>query len=158
MTFRSNPRLFIFYVILAALPLGALALYPRVSQVAGGLILGVSLFVDYRLFRFAQPYLKTKIVTGEADIRVYLAGGEEVFPWEEITLSGKCGFKGKTFVFLYHKGKDRIITIPYEYSAMPDLEKTLAEKTSYEVFPSDADIRRIIYDRYHTNTENSSQG
>jgi hypothetical protein len=153
MTFRSNPRILIFYSILVALPLGALALYQRVPQIAGGLILAASLFVDYKLLRFAQPYLKTKIITAEPNIRVYLAGKEETFAWEEVTLSGKCEFRGRPFVFLYHLGRDRIITIPYEYSDMSNLEKTLMEKTPYEIFPPGVDIRRVIYERYHTHTE-----
>ncbi|MDR1625969.1 MAG: hypothetical protein LBT33_05455 [Spirochaetia bacterium] len=150
-TWRSNPRLLLFYFLLAALPLGGLAFYPHLSQVMGGIVLAASFFIDYRLFRFARPYLKTKIVTGETDAVIHLPNQEEIFPWTEITLSGKCLLeRGRPFIFLYHRGKDRVITIPYEYTDMPGLEKTLSEKTPYEVFQlsSAMDLRQILHDRY----------
>jgi hypothetical protein len=155
MTLRSNPRLLVFFLILGALPLGALALYPRLPQLAGGLVLGLCLFIDYKLFRFARPYLKTKIVTDETALTVYLPNQEESFPWAEITLSGKCVFAGggRPFLFLYHLGRDRIITIPREYADMPVLEKTLAEKTPYEVLQlsSAQELRQTLHDRYHSD-------
>jgi hypothetical protein len=127
----------------------------------GGLVLALSFFIDYRLFRFAWPYLKTKVVTDESAITIFLAGGQEAFPWPEVTLSGKCvpqAKGGKPFVFVYNQGKDRIIVIPYEYSGMRDLENTLAEKTSYEVFrlSPGQDIRQILHDRYHADKDSSS--
>jgi hypothetical protein len=158
MTLRSNPRLLLFYCILAALPLGAIMLYPRLPQFMGAGLLALSFFIDYKLFRFAQPYLKTKVVTDESAVTIFLAGQEESFSWTEITLCGKCVPQvkgGRPFVFVYHLGKDRIITIPYEYSDMRGLESTLAEKAPYEVFPlsSGMDIRQILHDRYHADKD-----
>jgi hypothetical protein len=154
-TWRSNPRLLIFFLLLVALPLGGIAFYPHLPQLAGGLVIGLCLFVDYRLFRFAQPYLKTNIITDETAATIHLPNQEEVFPWAEITLSGKCIFeRGRPFVFLYHRGRDRVITIPYEYTDMPGLEKTLSEKTPYEVFrlASVIELRQTLHDRYHSDT------
>ena len=155
MNLRSNPRLFIFYFILVGIPLGAFMLYPQLPPLAGSLVIGASLFVDYKLFRFAQPYIKTKIVTGDEAVTVFLAGQEESFPWREITLSGKFYFQkaAKPFIFLYHLGKDRIITIPYEYRDMNILEQTLMEKTPFEVFPPGIDIRGVIIERYHSGKD-----
>ena|GEM_PF-1339101 len=153
MTLRSNPRLLIFYSILALLPIGALALYPRFPPIAGGLILGASLFLDFKLFGFARPYLNTRIITAEDSITVFLAGSEEVFPWKEINLSGKCALRGKPFLFFYHLGKDRIITIPREYTDMRELEKTLEENTPFEAFAPGVDIQEVIYERFHAGKE-----
>jgi hypothetical protein len=156
MTWRSNPRLLVFFLILAALPLGGLALYPRLPQIAGGLVIGLCLFIDYRLFRFARPYLKTRIITNETAATICLPNQEEVFLWAEVTLSGKCVFeRGRPFIFLYHLERDRIITIPYEYTDMPGLEKALSEKAPYEVFrlSSVEDLRQILHDRYHPGTD-----
>ena len=160
MTLKSNPRLLVFYFILAAIPLGAFMLYPRVSQIVGSLLIGISFFIDYKLFRFAQPYLKTKIITGESGVTVFLAGQEENFPWPEITLSGKFHFQktGKPSMFLYHLERDRIITIPYEYRDMNSLEQALMEKAPFEVFPPGTDIRQIIVERYHSGRNKQQAG
>jgi hypothetical protein len=156
MTLRSNPRLLIFYLILAALPLGGLSLYSRLPQLVGGLVIGVCIFIDYGLFRFARPFLRTKVTTTETTVSVQLPNQEEVFAWEEVTLSGKClieGRGGRSFIFLYNLERDRILTVPYEYTDMPGLEKTLSERTPYEVFQlsSAMELQRIIQERYHLN-------
>jgi hypothetical protein len=154
MTLRSNPRLLIFFLILAALPLGALALYPRLPQFVGAAVLGLSLFIDFKIFCFAQPYIKTRIVTDESAITIYLAKEEEIFAWTEVALAGKCIFKnGRPFIFLYHLGKDKIITIPYEYTGMRNLEKTVSEKVPYEILElsSSMELRQLLHDRYHSD-------
>ena len=157
MTLRSNPRLIVFYSILVLLPLGALMLYPRFHPIVGGLVLGASLFIDFKLVGFARPYLKTKIITDDASITVFLSREEETLSWKEITLSGKCTLRRKYFLFLYHLGKDRIITIPYEYTSMKDLERTLKENTLFEAFPPEVDIRSVIYERYHAGKEEKAE-
>jgi len=135
-------------------------LYPRLSPIIGSVVIGVSVFIDYKLYRFAQPYLKTKIVTDESGVTVFLAGQEETFPWEEIVFSGKIFVQksGKPFIFLYHLGKDRVITIPYEYTNMKSLEQTLTEKTPFETIPPGVDLRKIIIERYHSNKDKTESG
>jgi hypothetical protein len=156
MSVRSNPRLLIFYFILAGLPAVSLFLYARLPQLAGAAVLGLSFFLDYKLFRSARPYLKTKIVTEESSVTIFLAGQEATFPWTEVALSGKCNQTGgKPFLFLYHLKEDKIITVPYEYTDMPGLENTLAERTHYEVFQllPGMDVRKILHDRFHPDQD-----
>jgi len=141
----------IFYTILAAIPLAALALFQNLPPIVGPLVLGGSFFAVYKLYKYAQPYLNTKIITDDEGITVFLAGQEERFSWNEVSLSGKFYFQktGKPFLFLYNLGKDRIITIPHEYKDMAQLEKVFIEKTPYEIIPPGIDIREVIVDRFH---------
>ena len=157
MTIRSNPRLLIFYGILLLLPFGALMLYQNFHPLVGGLLLGASIFIDYKLYGFAKPYISTRVTTSDDYITVYLVRTEETFSWEEITLCGKWTFRGKPILFIYNLEKDRIITVPYEYTNMKDLEKTLKEKTAFEIFSSEVDIRQVIYERFHAGKEKGKE-
>ena len=159
-TFGSNPRLLLFYAILAALPFGGIMLYSNMPGIPGAIGMALSFFLAYKLFRFAHPFIKTHVITTDSDITVALAKQEIVFPWSEITLSGKCiPKKGRTFIFLYHLGEDRIVTIPYEYTNMAAMESALAEKTTFETFQVSLpmDIREILHDRYHSDKEESAK-
>lgn len=152
MTPLSNPRLFIFYSLLVSFPLAGFFVFTRLPPMPGAAALAAGAFLSYRLMRFAKPYLETKIITGEEGITFTLPGqGDETFPWEEISLSGKCTHtKGRSFIFTYNAGRDRLISIPYEYTDMAALEDELAARTPYEVFffPPGASIRGVIQERF----------
>ncbi len=152
MTVTSNPRLLIFYSLLGAFPLSGLYAFSRIPPLAGAAALAVGAFLSYRLYRFAMPYLGTKIVTGEDGITFTLPGeGDLVFPWNEVSLTGKCtAARGKPFVFAYHAGRDRLISIPYEYTDMKGLESELAEKAPFETFHflPGMSLRAVLRERF----------
>jgi hypothetical protein len=159
MTLTSNPRLIIFFTILTGLPLSGAAsfnFFPP-TLAAGALALGG--FLSYKLYRFAQPYLGTKIETGKDAILFSLPGeGDLAFPWKEVSLSGRCtAYRGRPFVFVYHAGRDKLITIPYEYTDMKGLESTLEEKSPFEIFHFEPGmtLRAILKERFPQNAEGS---
>ena len=152
MTPISNPRLFIFYSIMLGMPLlGALSfkVYP---PIVAALLTGAGCFLSYRFFKFAQPFLSTRITTTEEGITFTLPKeGDVVFTWKEITLAGKCLLpNGKPFIFAYHLGRDKLITIPFEYQDMKGLQAELEKKTSFETFKFEAgrSIHDVLTERY----------
>ena len=154
MTPASNPRLFLFYTLLVAFPAAGLSAFSYLPPLAGAAAFAVGAFFSYRLYRFAVPYLGTRITTDEAGVTFTLPGeGDVTFPWKEVSLSGKCtSARGKPFVFAYHAGRDRLISIPYEYTDMKGLETELAEKTPFETFHflPGMNLRGILQERFPT--------
>ena len=152
MTIASNPRLLVFFTVLAALPLAGLSAFSYLPPIGGGAALGIGLFLSYRLYRFALPYLATKITTEESGLTLSLPGeGDVTIPWTEVSLSGRCTqTRGKPFLFVYHAGRDKLIAIPYEYSGMKGLESDLSEKTPFEAFHflPGMNLRKVLEERF----------
>ncbi len=152
MTPLSNPRLFIFYGLLVSFPLAGLYVFSRLPLLPGSVALAAGAFMSYRLMRFARPYLGTKVTTSSEGLTFTLPGeGDLAFPWSEVSLSGRCtSARGKPFIFAYHAGRDRLISIPYEYTDMKTLEEELASRTPFETFhfPPGSGIRAVLQERF----------
>jgi len=136
MTPLSNPRLLIFFAIITALPLLGLLAFKTYSSVVGAVLTGLGCWLSYRLYRFANPFLKTMITTSDEGITFTLPNeGATNFLYGDIALSGRCtSDRGKPFLFAYNPSRDKLITIPYEYEDMKGLQAELERKTSFEDF------------------------
>jgi hypothetical protein len=160
MTLTSNPRLLIFFTILIGLPLSGAASFSYFPTAVAAGALAIGGFLSYRLYRFALPYLGTKIETRENDILFSLPGeGDVSFPWKKVSLSGRCtAYRGRPFVFVYHAGRDKLITIPYEYTDMKGLESALEEKSPFEIFHFEPGmtLRGILKERFPQNGEKNN--
>ncbi len=152
MTPLSNPRLLIFFTIIAALPLMGLLAFKAYSPIMGSALTGLGCWISYRLYRFASPYLKTMITTSDDGITFTLPKeGDTHFPYGDIALSGRCtSERGKPFLFAYNPKRDKLITIPYEYHDMKTLQEEFERKTNFENFHFTAGrtIHDVLKERY----------
>ena len=152
MTVISNPRLFIFFTITAALPIAGASTFANFPKLFATAATALGCYLSYRLYRFAKPFLSTQIVTsGDTAVFTLPGEGDTVLPWSEINLAGKCSTKkGQSFLFVYHKERDKLITIPYEYQNMKGLQKTLEEKTPFEsfFFEQGMSLRGVLQERF----------
>jgi hypothetical protein len=152
MTVLSNPRLFIFITKVVALPLAGASTFSRIPKLFATAATALGSYLTYRLYRFAKPFLATKIETTEEKAVFTLPGeGDTVLPWPKIDLAGRCSTKkGSPFLFVYSKDSDKLITIPFEYENMKMLQKTLEEKTPFETFffEPGMSLRAVLRDRF----------
>lgn len=133
MTVRSNPRILILFLIIAAMFAVSILGFVFSTAVLGIIFLAIALFLSYQFLRFARSHLRSRIVTDDAGITFHMPTNEqEHFDWGELALTGLCTqAKGKPFAFVYSRDRDRLITVPREYERFDELLGGLKEHVDY---------------------------
>ncbi len=138
MTVTSNPRILILGIVVLAMFGVAVLGFVLLSLAFGLIFLAVAVYLSYQLLKFARSHLASRIRTGDDGIAFDLPTNEhEEFAWGDITLSGSCTpTRGKPFSFVYCEGKDRLITIPREY-------------TDFEALTAAIERQAPAFERFH---------
>lgn len=133
-TLTSNPRLIALALVVLAMFAVAVAAFATLTPLFGGVFLALTLFLAYNFARFAQGSLRSRVATSEAGISFILPTREqENLPWEVITHAGYCTQpRGKPFLFVYAESRDRLISIPREYTDFDALVEQVRSATPFE--------------------------
>jgi len=118
MTIGSNPRILVLAVVVAGMAAIAVLGFVLIGVAVGFIFLAVAAYLAFQLLKFARSHLRSRINAGEETIAFALPTNEyEEFLWTDITLAGYCTpTRGKPFAFVYCEKKDRLLTIPNEYT------------------------------------------
>jgi hypothetical protein len=147
-TYRTNPRLYLLAGISILLILGGLIALAFLGVLIGGIILVVTGFIAYSLFKFLRSVLKSNVNTYDDGLTFTLSSGsKERFTWERITHAGKCRDRGgKESLFIYQEDEDRFMAVTEEFTDFPKLEKEIKEKTEVPFREHDLEEKETIQD------------
>jgi hypothetical protein len=128
-TFRSNPRVVLPFLIMIALPgLGIVAIFAWIP-IAGVLIALVGGFISYNFFKLVRSILASRIETSDEGVSFDFGKGHtDEFVWEDITHAGEFTEPpNKRAFFVYNEADDKLITVPCEYA---DFDTLISEVRS----------------------------
>lgn len=147
-TYRTNPRLYLLTGLSILLLLGGLIALAFLGILIGGIILAVTGFIAYNLFKFLRSVLKSNVNTYDDGLTFTLSSGKkERFQWKNITHLGKCRDpKGKESLFIYQEDEDRFIAVTEEFTDFAELEKEIKEHTDIPFQKHDLEEKESIQD------------
>ncbi len=132
LSLKSNPKLIVLYIFVAALPAFGLLLLVIAGPLPGLISIAVTGFISYQISKVIKPVVKSKIHTHDDGLTFFLTDGEiERYFWDKITHIGTCETeKGQKTLYIYIEPEDRFMIIPDEYTGIMDLAVEVAEQTS----------------------------
>jgi hypothetical protein len=128
MTLLSNPRLAVFALVLPALLVVGIAVFPLMGPIYGILATAIAAFVDWTMLKILRRQMKTTVTVDEEGARFNLYGEDKVgFAWSEIALVGLAVEQGRRGprarqLFFYKEEGDRLMVVPAEFERFADLE------------------------------------
>jgi hypothetical protein len=138
LSFRTNPRMVLLPVVLVGLvAIGVLA-WRYAGTVAGIVVLAIALYLDVQIVRFLASHLRSWVKTTAEGLSARLPDASTLdFDWKNLTHAGLCQRAGsRPFVFLYDERRDRLLSIPNEYSNFAELNEEIRRRlpsgTSFE--------------------------
>ena len=129
---RKNPRVILLGVIPAVLLIGSVALLILVQPLLGLGALAVSAYVSYHLVKFLRNNVKSEIRTYDDELVCDTSMGEKTqIEWKSITHAGRY-FVGDelALLFVYNETDDKLLTIPFQYSQMDELEREIRDQVN----------------------------
>ena len=133
-TFSSNPRLILLFLVVIALPAAGVLLLVFAGTLIGIIALAGAAYLDYSMLRFFRNHMKSWVETSDRELKCQLPDGELLmFSWDQVSAAGYCTQeRGRPFLFVYKEDGDKLVTIPKEDGDFEALYSTIKRRTSFQ--------------------------
>ena len=130
----NNPKIFLVFLIILALPAAGVLFIYIFNVVLGVIAIGIAVYLNYHLIKFVIGHLASRIETSEAGILCRTSTNEVIdMAWDKITVAG-CYKEPKSNekIFVYHEGQDKLLKISRDYSNFDRLMQEIRAKTPFQ--------------------------
>jgi hypothetical protein len=137
---HAQPRLLVFYAIMALIVAAGAASILLVGPLIGLIILAASLFIAWSMLKVVRRQLSMRVETLTDEILFVQHGDEKLsFPWEKIFVAGfsheteGSGRKRRAVrrLFIYNEQDDRVISLTDEFECLDGLAAELREHAPF---------------------------